>query len=843
MDFRQSLAAAQHQNGGLIIQMQSDWERVQEIFLRALEQAPPARADFVRARCHGNASIYEEVMSLLGSHDEPNDFIEKPLLPVTDTSFETTETELRPGEVIGSYTIVSLIGSAGMGEVYLARDNEFDRQVAIKLIKRGLVNAESIRQFRREERILATLNHPNIARFYGGAVKPGAGPCFVMEYVPGTRLDDYSGEHQLTIRQRLELFRKVCAAVHFAHQHLIVHRDIKPSNILVTPEGEPKLLDFGIGKLLKAGPDFLAVTMTVAPIMTPEYASPEHIRGEPVTTASDIYSLGVLLYELLSGQRPYKLTTRQPEEMAKIICETEPVRPSSAVAKGNANSKLTVRNSRILAGDLDNIVLMAMRKEPARRYASAAQLSEDIRRHLAGMPVIARRDTLRYRARKFVGRNKVAVAAALLIAAALLAGIIGTSFEARRAEKERDGARLAQAEAERLNGFLQNILASADPDGMGRDVKVVQVLDAAAKRIDSELADQPAILAQAHFTIARAYASLRQGAPAEEHARKALAIDERIYGIDHPATAQVMFFLGYALRAFRRFDEAEPLLRHALAVQRQLPPANRKDLTNTMVTLGNVLAETGRAKEAAPLIDEVVEIDRKAYGNSSVEYAEALNSLGNLRVDLKDRTGAKAAYRESIGIHRKLRPIHFSMLIPMQNLAELLLQEHNLAEAEPLLRETEMRCREMVGKSNPTYGNIRGFFGYFEFLKSDYSSAVPDLQRYIGDLAGIYPKNEPSVIGAEILLGLALTRTGNPAVAERYLRAAYENGKAGIDSDFGPVEDLAGPLSECLLAQKRYSEAAPLLRASYAQLRARHGEQDALTLEAKRRLKSLPAMP
>ncbi|MBV9008964.1 MAG: protein kinase [Verrucomicrobia bacterium] len=808
--------------------MPSEWEQVQELFLAALEREPAARVDFVQASCAGSSRTFEEVMSLLRSHDQANHLIDQPLLAA---ALKRGANELEPGQIVAGYTIVSLLGCSGMGEVYLAKDNEFGRDVAIKLIKRAFISVGGVRQFEREERILASLSHPNIASFYGGAVLPNGIPYFVMEYVAGIPIDQYCREYELPVCDRLELFRKVCAAVHFAHQHLIIHRDLKPSNLLVTKDGEPKLLDFGIGKLLEANDSSREATVSLARIMTPEYASPEQICGTSVSTATDIYSLGVLLYQLLCGELPYRPETKRPDQMAKTICESEPPRPSNIADK---------RTSKLLKGDLENIVLMAMRKEPLRRYASVAQFSEDIRRYLTGRPVIARPDTLTYRAKKFVGRNKLAVGAALLIATALLAGIAGTSMEARRANNERDRARLAQAEAERLNAFLQNLLASADPDGMGRDVKVVQVLDAAAKKIDADLADEPAILAQAHFTIARAYASLRDGVAAENQARKALTIDQRIYGNDAPATAQVMAFLGYALRVFRRFDEAEPLLRQSLAVQRRHPPAEKRDLAKTMITLGNVLAETGRLKEAGPLIEEAVELDRKTYGDSSAEYAEALNSLGNVRFDLPDVSGAKAAYSHSIEIYRKLRPPRFYMLVPMQNLAQILLTERNLTAAESLLQETDALCRQMVGQSNPTYGNIRGFFGYLRFLQRDYHRAVPDLRRFVHDLGSVYPQTEPGLVKAELLLGLSLTRDGDAPAGEPYLRAALANGKVGAHSDFGEIEDLVGPLGECLLAQKRYSEAAPLLEKSYADLRSRRGDQDALTLEAGHRLNLLP---
>ena len=327
------------------------------------------------------------------------------------------------GTRIGAYKVVREIGHGGMGTVYLAeRDDEhYHQQVAIKLINPGLGGDIIRRRFRNEMQILADLNHPNIARLFDGGETADGVPYLMMEYVDGTPINAYCNDHNLSTEQRLKLFCTVCDAVQYAHQHLVIHRDIKPGNILVTSEGVPKLVDFGIAKLLGGTADTAATAM---PFMTPEYASPEQVRGASVTTATDVYSLGVVLYELLSGRLPYRFKSRVPHEVAQAICEQDPERPS------------TTRRKRLHA-DLDNIVLMAMRKEPERRYGTAQQFAEDIQRHLEGRPVSARHDTFSYRAGKFIRRQKVAVGAAALIAITLLVGIIATAWQARVARAER----------------------------------------------------------------------------------------------------------------------------------------------------------------------------------------------------------------------------------------------------------------------------------------------------------------------------------------------------------------------------------------------------------------------
>jgi len=371
-----------------------------------------------------------------------------------------------------------------MGTVYLSvrDDDAFQKRVAIKVLKRGMDTDSIVRRFRHERQILASLEHPFIASLLDGGSTPDGRPYFAMEYVEGQPIVDYCDTHRLDTAVRLELFRHVCTAVQYAHQNLIIHRDIKPANVLVIADGTPKLLDFGIAKLLNpelAG-QTLALTAPGLQLMTPEYASPEQVRGDAVTTATDVYSLGVLLYELLAGRLPYRLTSRAPADIVRIVCESEPIRPSTAITTidpppdGDAETRsdgdhqrqtapktdrrLTVDSDRLrrqLAGDLDNIILKALSKEPRRRYASVDQFSEDVRRHLAGLPVIARKDTWGYRTTKFVRRNRAVVGAAAVTFAVLIAGIIGTTWQARVARAERARAEQRFGDVRQLaNAFL-----------------------------------------------------------------------------------------------------------------------------------------------------------------------------------------------------------------------------------------------------------------------------------------------------------------------------------------------------------------------------------------------------
>jgi serine/threonine protein kinase len=402
------------------------WQRVKTILADALEHPlPKDRTASIERSCGGDATLMREVEALMALSTRRLDEI----ADNTPVAFGRTAPVQPIGRRIGAYAIVREIGRGGMGAVYLAKraDGQFEKEVAIKLLKRGTDTDEILRRFQAERRILARLDHPNIARLLDAGTTDNGLPYFVMEYIAGLPITRYVRDEQLPIAGRLHLFLKVCAAVHFAHQNLIVHRDLKPGNILVADEGEPKLLDFGIAKLLGPTEDGLQLTLTAERRFTPVCASPEQARGEPVTTASDIYALGALLYEMLTDQPPHRFSSPHPsmEELARIIGKQEPALPSAVIAKGAENSKTQIPSAKLLRGDLDNIVLLALRKEPERRYASVNDFAEDIRRHLEGRPVHARPHTAGYLTRRFLGRHKLgaALTGAALLAAMAIGGI------------------------------------------------------------------------------------------------------------------------------------------------------------------------------------------------------------------------------------------------------------------------------------------------------------------------------------------------------------------------------------------------------------------------------------
>jgi serine/threonine protein kinase len=430
------------------------YQKIKEIFNQVSEMSLLERQDFVAAACEDDSEMRREIEKMLVFADDAQDTLEK-------NAFEifTNGEHAKIPEKIGDYKIIREIGRGGMGAVYEAvRENrDFRQRVALKVIKRGMDTDAVVSRFRHEQKILASLEHPFIARFLDGGMTKDGLPFYAMEYVEGVSVDDYCAEKNLSIDERLKLFREVCAAVQYAHQNLVVHRDLKPSNILVTADGTPKLLDFGIGKILTPDTEE-AGTATQFGMMTPAYASPEQIRGERIGTTSDIYSLGVILYELLTGQKPYKINSKSQIEIEKAVLELEPVKPSAITnyesritnsktanqenenqkpKTKNQNRKSQIANRKSLRGDLDNIILKALRKKVSERYVSVGQFSEDIRRYLEGMPIRARPHTFSYRAAKFIKRNRVAVVAAALVFLALCSGIAVAVWQARRAEQQR----------------------------------------------------------------------------------------------------------------------------------------------------------------------------------------------------------------------------------------------------------------------------------------------------------------------------------------------------------------------------------------------------------------------
>ncbi len=567
------------------------WPRVKALFEEALNQPPGQHAAFLDQACGDDDDLRRQVEAMLAAHDDETPFLDDPLSMESLLVLAEDAGAARAGMRIGPYRLVGEIGRGGMGVVYLAEraDGRFEQQVAVKLVGQGLHDEHLLHRFRAEQQILAALEHPNIARLYDGGLADNGAPYLVMEYVEGQPIDQYCDTHRLSTDQRLALFRAVCAVVQYAHQNLVVHRDLKPSNIMVTEpvpaqagNGRVKLLDFGIAKLLSDDDaDAAPLTRTGMRVMTPEYASPEQVRGEPVTTASDVYALGVILYQLLTGHRPYQVRGLTPSEVERVVCEQEPQAPSTAISQAaeaasangttqpltpdavsQARSTHPERLRRSLKGDLDNIVLKALRKEPARRYASVEQFAEDIRRYLERLPVTARPDTVGYRLAKFVRRHTVGVVATALVALALVGGIIATATQARIAQNRFDDVRtLANTLLFDLHDDIRD-LPGATPARRTLVTHAITYLD----KLHREAGGDPSLqleLAQAYDRIGRIqgnphYTNLGDLAGAQQSYEKALTLREELWHRDTTnATARLALASSYGhLGVMKGWDDA-----------------------------------------------------------------------------------------------------------------------------------------------------------------------------------------------------------------------------------------------------------------------------------------------
>ena len=601
------------------------WSQVKQIFQSALDLPRGDRSAYIRSECGGDLELLQALEALLASEEISENFLEE---PAVDYVGELPDVNI--GRKIGPYQIVREIGVGGMGAVYLAeRTDEFRQQVALKLMALGTDSRMVVSRFRHERQILAGLEHPNIARLLDGGATSDGRPYFVMEYVEGEPIDTYCARVKLNVARRLRLFQQVCSAVQHAHQNLIVHRDIKPGNILVSQDGTPKLLDFGIAKLVgdDPAPENTAMTEAGMRLMTPEYASPEQVRGLPITTATDIYSLGVVLFELLAGRMPYQFETRSPAEVEHVICQTNPTPPSR------------IANSKRLAGDLDTIVLKALEKDPRRRYASVEQFSDDIRRHLEGIPILARAPTLRYRTAKFVRRNRTAVAAGILVFLSLTGGLIATTWEAHvarqqraRAERRFDDVRhLAESFLFEFHDKIKNLPGSTPARQLivQRALEYLRSLEQEVRGnapLECELAD--AYLKVGDVQGNQYVSNLGDTAGALASYRQALAISEEVLRSD----AKNVDALRYNSRAHRSIGEVLPL---------------QGDATGALPHFRQSISAMERVTQAVPQ-------DAEAHFELSTCYEMMGDVLGHSGLaNLSDPNAARAAYEKALAIDQE----------------------------------------------------------------------------------------------------------------------------------------------------------------------------------------------
>jgi non-specific serine/threonine protein kinase/serine/threonine-protein kinase len=826
----------------------------------ALKRQAAERAAFLSQACAGDATLRSEVESLIASFEQSPDFIEASALAGIGELF--SEEQPMEGRRLGHYQLVRELGRGGMGAVYLAeRADEYREKVALKLVKRGMDTEFVVRRFRHERQILASLHHPNIARLLDGGTTEDGLPYFVMEYIEGEPVDEYCDHHNLSIIERLKLFRTICAAVHYAHQNLVIHRDLKPGNILIAADGTVKLLDFGIARILN--PEIsqtVEKTATMMRLMTPEYASPEQVRGEQVTTASDVYSLGVILYELLTGHRPYRITSILPSDIERVICEQEPIRPSTAITR--VEERLTADGTSVrvtpeqvsrtregqpeklqrrLRGDLDNIVLMALRKEPQRRYASVEHFSEDIRRHLEGLPVTARKDTPGYRAAKFIRRHKVGVGAAALVLLSLVAGLIGTITQARRAQA-------AQARAERLlkeaRGLTSQLLfefhdsieklPGATPARALLVKRALQVYGELARETgnDEGLKEE---LATAYLKLgdvqgrpgfpnlgdtAGALASYRQALEIREALPAALktgAEARRELATNYDRIGDALRLSGDAAGAMASYRQAFTI-REALWKADSNHPLTRRDLGMSYERLGDALAQTGKSAEALAHQRQAVALYEAVYAVEPNELETRRKlfigyiKLGDRLRDTGEKKGALTSYRRAVPVSQ------------------------TLAADEPLNARAQRElsiCHEKIGNALIALKDQAGAIAsYRESLKirerlAEVDKRNAEAQR---DLSNAYTKMADVLEGRRDLTGALNYYRAALMIDEQLARLNEANTQARQDCA-NSYEKIGG-----LLARRGALVEALTEHLEAMKLRRRIAEQDHENMEVRREL-------
>ncbi len=794
--------------------MDERYQRAKELFLSVCDLAATKRREVLDLECAGDAELRAEVQSLLVHHAEPPT-VELP--PAAADRKPAAGRKERAPETVGPYRIIREIGRGGMGVVYLgAREGDhFRRLAAVKILKRGMDTQEILKRFEHERQVLAALNHHGIARLYDAGETADGLPFFAMEYIDGQPIDVYCDTHRLRITERLDLFRQVCAAVQYVHQNLMVHRDLKPSNILVTADGVPKLLDFGIAKIINPELSLFGgdPTLPEMRIMTPEYASPEQVRGSPITVASDIYALGVILYELVTGHRPYRIEGRVRAEIERVICAVDPERPSTAASRvevieaepAGTGPTTTItpetvampregrpeRLRRRLAGDIDNIVLMAMRKEPQRRYQSAEQFREDLRRHVDGLPVIARKDTPGYRLAKFVRRHRGGVAAAAVVTVALLGwgvtAAYGWAAERHHAQVTRrmldEVLELAHVfvfdfhdRIRRLDGSLparkllaqtaQECLEDLKPD-VGDDPRLRRDLAAAYDRVGTIWADHRSEslgnteMALANFRTAMAMReALLDCVPDDPELRYDVAVS-------HLHIGDVLRFTGEVKGAWEEYEKYLLLTRALMTAD----PRYRRPFATALGTAGSVHKDLGQLEDARRFYEQSLDVRRQVLAarpddvQAIEDMAVGYVHVGEALALLEDDEGALAMYRESIKSRARVvadRPDDGSsrrfLALSHYYSADVLLRLGRHDDAAPHVEEAvaliEKRAESNTGTTRASLQDLalaREIQGRLLAARGDHEGALRRYEEWKALAADFLAKNREHTVAIQLL--------------------------------------------------------------------------------------------
>ncbi len=718
----------------------TNWTDVKTIFFKAVELDGKEREVYLNDVCK-TAELKKEIVTLIFAHDNSEKFLEDPVIaydPVTDN------TNLFIGKTFGKYKIDKLIARGGMGLVYLGlRDDEVKQKAAVKIINPGVSSGIVIKRFQNERQTLANLNHPNISRLLDGGITDDGIQFLVMEYIEGIPIDEYCDKNKLNTKDRLNLFLKVAAVVQYAHQNLVVHRDLKPSNILITQDGEPKLLDFGIAKILSPeGERLETVTQKGMWNLTPEFTSPEQIKGETITTTSDVYSLGIVLYKLLTGHSPYKIKSAFHSDISKMITQSEPTKPSEIIYQ-TIKSKYEEEKSEInpqtisvtreesidklhkkLVGDIDNIISMAIRKEPERRYSSVDHFADDIKRYLNNKPVSAHQDSLSYRSVKFIKRNKNILIPAAIIFIIINLGLAGILWQGYIAAKERDIAKLEAYKSNKIKSFLLEMISAPDPIKEGNEVKVIDVIKNASQKLSMELSDYPQIEAEIRTMLANTYQNLGVYDSAETELLKSHLITEKVFGNKSVETAVSLKSLALIYHYKGDYEKAEKYFKESLAMLKSVERTPSFQTALILDAYGTFVADQGDMEKSEKLTEDALKIAESLKGSEDQEVAMIKNNLATSYHSLNKLDEAEKLYIESLRVFRKhFGNFHLRVSSSLNNIAFIHIYKEDHQKALPLLKESLEIKRTILGDSHPDLIQAYSNVGSTYYNLDDFESA------------------------------------------------------------------------------------------------------------------------
>ena len=807
----------------------SRWERLQSLFGQAVLLEDQKRQQFLDEVCGDDQDLRRELEALLEADRDPGRITSFAL----NAEFNYELDDKLVGTTIDAWELAERIGTGGMGSVFLARrvDGSYEQDVALKIVKKGMDTERVVRRFEMERQILARLEHPNIARLIDGGVTRDGRPYLVMEYIDGLPITEYCDRNQLNLDERVTLFQVACNAVHYAHRSLIVHRDLKPSNIIVTADGVPKLLDFGIAKLLDDTGE-MELTRTGRPLHTPAYAAPEQLANGVITTATDVYALGVILYELLSGRRPFEVR-RTPQEFRERVLSDGPARPSTVItqipADTDGDAETTVpeelgrlrrtpveRLRRQLRGDLDTICLMALKKEPEDRYASADQVAADLGRHLQGLPVVARPDSVSYRIGKFIRRHRFGTG---VTAAVVLAFVGLTSFYTTRLAAERDLALDEQRKASEVVDFVTGLFTVSHPEeARGESVSARELLDAGAEQIRTELAGRPGVQASMMRVLGEVYHSLGVPAEAETLVADALARQTGIYGERHAEVATSKLMLGIIYQDASRYDEADALLQQALDTRRQLFGEPHREVMEALSVRAYFEETVGNYERATELHENALAMGRALFDTDDEFLAEAMVKLAGIYRILDRLEEAEPLLRDALAMQdRMYGGEHPESDSTKRQLAGLLRDTNRFDESEALYKAVIASRTRMLGPDHVEVAHTWNSYSQLLDEMGRLDDAVEANRTFIDIIERFHDGPHPSLGAAYNNQAILLRNQGDYDAALDFFGKSIDMQDAvGLPPRHANRSFPMGGMAEVLRRQGRYDEAEPLLREALA---------------------------